>query len=125
MGARGARRAPHRPAGGPFRLRAEDGTARPVLGPVILRADRDDPPTQLRADRSMTRDGDILHVGVAPLAKLARDFETFASAVEVPRRRPGSGPGPSGLGGGRAVPRPRGHPRSRGPEADARRHPAP
>ena len=75
----------NQPPGESFLLRREDGTVRTVTGPVILRANYDDPLTQLRADRFMMRDGDILYVGDAPLAQFARYFKAFAADVEVPR----------------------------------------
>ena len=67
-----------------FLLRQEDGSTRRVTGPVIVRAEWDNPLAQLRADAFGMRDGDILYVGDAPLAAFAKFFRTFTAAAEAP-----------------------------------------
>ena len=74
----------NQPRGESFVLREEDGTRRRVPGPVIIRAKWDDPLTQLRSGHFMMRDGDILYVGDAPLARFARYFRTFLAEPEAP-----------------------------------------
>ena len=81
----------NQPPGESFLLRQPDGTARPVFGPFMMRADWENPLVQLRADVFMMRDGDILYVGDAPLARFAKYVQTFLSPPEPPAA-PSSGP---------------------------------
>ncbi|NJM81989.1 MAG: polysaccharide export protein [Tabrizicola sp.] len=67
-----------------IRLREPNDSLRDVTGTVIFRANFSDPVERLRAGKFQMRDGDVLYVGNAPLANIAKFFQIFRRPPEIP-----------------------------------------
>lgn len=61
------------------------GNRRTITESAIFRANYRDPSEILRANKFLMKDGDVLYVGDAPLAKFAKFFQIFESPPEIPK----------------------------------------